>query len=316
MNSSLGRSGALAGAALFSFALAAAGGGVRPLTANSAGPLPGYSGAPGDSDCTACHTTNPVNSGSATPTITAPSVVTPGSAHVVGVSITGNQNPAKNGFEITLRDAAGSFVGSWTTLMLPPLFNAAKTQTHPFNAGYHEHSASGNTLSAWTMQWNAPTTLAPGPVTLYAAVNDADGDASASGDFIYVLSKKMFQASLTSPSSTWGLGALASLVFSAPGRAGDYYFIAPSEDPTPFPLGGAMELQVNPLTGFTAYALSTPTFFINLTGVLGSTDSATGYVYVPPLPALSGLSLHFAGVTTNATAVPTEVSNRFTALFQ
>ncbi len=316
MNSTLGRTSALAGAATFSVILALLGGGAAPLTANSAGPLPGYSGAPGDANCTACHTTNAVNSGSATPSITAPENVLPGQPHLIGVSLTGNQNVAKNGFEITLRDATGAFVGSWTTLMVPPLFNAAKTQTHPFNAGYHIHTSSGNTLSAWTMQWNAPTSLAPGPVTLYAAVNDANSDASASGDFIYVLSRKMFQASLTSPSSTWSLGALASLTLSAPGRAGDYYFIAPSEDPTPFPLGGAMELQVNPLTGFTAYALSTPTFFINLTGILGSTDAATGYVYVPPVPALSGLSLHFAGVTTNATAVPTEVSNRFTAIFQ
>jgi hypothetical protein len=318
MQSSYGRPAALAAAAAFAVTAAVMCGGTPVARASSGGPIPGVSNAPGDLNCTLCHTGSPLNPGPATAQITAPDQVVAGQPHTIGVSITNPQNAAKNGFQITVRTGAGVFAGSWTTLMAPPApgFAAAQTQTHPFNAAYHEHTASGNGRTSWTMQWNAPASLPPGPVVLYACVNDADGDASATGDQIYAVVKKMFQASLTSPSATWPTGALASLTFSAPGRAGDYFFIAPSDDPTPFDLGAPMELQVNPLTGFTAYALTTPSLFIGLAGVLGMTEQATGYVYVPPLPALSGLTLHFAGVTVDAQANATEVSQRFTATFQ
>jgi hypothetical protein len=305
-------------ALLFFFvAFVATGEGPARLLAHSSGPLPGYSGAPGDSDCTLCHTTYAVNSGGATVALTAPTTVVPGAVHTIGVSIANAQNAAKNGFQITARDGAGVFVGTWLATMVPPSFPAAQTQTHPFNAAYHEHTAAGNALASWTMSWTAPATLAAGPVTFYAAVNDADGDASASGDRVYTTSKKSFQASLTTPTTLWPIGGLYSLTLTAPGRAGDVYFIAPSEDPTPFPLGGPFELQVNPLTGMTAFALNGPPgLFIDVMGFVSPSDLAVASVYVPPLPALIGLQLHFAAVTTTPSFAVTEVSNRVTATFQ
>ncbi|HYC78820.1 MAG TPA: choice-of-anchor V domain-containing protein [Planctomycetota bacterium] len=300
------------------FAGVFAGVGAAPAPAHSSGPLPGYAGAPGDQNCTTCHTGNALNAGSATFVVAPPAFVTPGMQHAVNVSLVGAQNAAKNGFQITARDNSGVFVGSWVVTMTPAAgYNLNKTRNATGNPAYHEHSASGNTLAAWTMGWVAPATLTPGPITFYAAGNDADGDTSASGDFIYVASAKAFQASLTATTpGTWPIGAPQTLTLHVPGRGGDLYFIAPSEDPTPFDLGGGMELQVNPLTGFTALALSTPSIFQGIVGVLDPAGDATATIFVPTEPALIGLPLHFAGVSTTAAYVPTEVSNRVSVVFQ
>lgn len=310
------RGAALSTALAFSAGVALIGVGVRPAVASGSGALPGHSGAPGDLDCTACHSTYAVDSGSAVATLSAPPFVAANATLGLTVAVANPQNALKNGFQITARDGNGNFAGTWQATMIPPLFPAAKTQSHPFDPSYHGHTASGNNLTSWSMNWIAPASLPPGPVTFYGCVNDANGDFAPTNDRIYRFVAKTFQASLTSATTTWPVGGLYAMQLAAPGRAFDTYFVAPSEDPTPFDLGAPFELQVNPLTGFTAFAYSQPGIFIDMIGTLDATGAATPRVYVPPLPALSGLTLHFAAVTTTSNATPTEVSNRLTVVFQ
>jgi hypothetical protein len=79
------------------------------------------------------------------------------------------------GFEITARDTANQFVGSWTL--------DAETRFAGLGIEYVTHS-SPSVTGEWTINWMPPD-FATGPVTFYAAGNAANGNGSGSGDHIY-----------------------------------------------------------------------------------------------------------------------------------
>jgi hypothetical protein len=275
----------------------------------SSGPPAGYTGAPGEANCTLCHSSFLVNTGSAGFGVTVPQTFVPSTAHSVNVAFSGSSNP-RHGFEITARDGAGVASGGWQVVQIGLTKNAFGSTVH------HEHTSLGNAQSAWVMNWLAPASLPNGPVTFYAAGNQSNMDFTPGGDYIYTAAAKMYQATLSTPSTTWPMAVPNPITLVAPNHGNELYFIVPSVNPTPVSFGGPFLLEVTPDFAFLAFVYSTPQFFQNLNANLDAGGQATGTVTIPFYPPLSGFTLHFAGITADPQLNPTEVSNRVTITIQ
>src|SRR6185369_1763122 len=174
--------------------------GTRPVHAFSAGPPAGYTGAPLEEPeaCAECHV--PPDAGTGRISITAPQTYVPGQTYPITVTHT-NADPTRLrwGFELTVLDnasdeKAGDLQNNDSTTQV-------LNNTGPNSARqYIEHTAGGTFIgqqngASWTFNWTAPATDV-GPVTFYAAGNQANNDGNTSGDYIY----KTFVAS--APAST------------------------------------------------------------------------------------------------------------------
>jgi hypothetical protein len=288
----------LVGAALFPLAIEG--------HAFSSGPPPGYTNAPGEANCTICHSSFALDSGAANFTISVPQSYTPNSTNPVQVSFGPlSTSTPRHGFQITARNGDDVYVGGWQVVQTGLTKNAQGSTFH------HEHTLAGVALESWHMNWIAPASLPNGPVTFHACGNEANNAQGPFGDRIYSTKAKMYQAIVTTPEEGWAIGAthLVHLATSA-AHAGEIAFIVPSDDPTPVSLGGPFELEVNPYSGFYAFALGQPQVFQNLTSTLDASGHTTASVAVPNIPQLIGMPLHFAAITTDAALNPTEVSNR------
>ena len=146
------------------------------LLSYSSGAPFGYSGSPGDNGrtCNQCH----VAGSTYTPDFVVDGIpangYTPGQTYQLTLTVN-NANSAKKGFEACVEDDSHQRQGS---------FANADTHTQAIHSNeYVTHTSSGTTQSAWTFNWTAPAT-AQGNLTLYFAVNIADGNGSTSEDFI------------------------------------------------------------------------------------------------------------------------------------
>src|ERR1043166_540192 len=197
----------------------------------STGPPAGYTHAPGELDCSECHTTPAQSSG--TITVTAPQHYTPGVTYDITVThATQDPSRVRWGFELTALDSTDSKAGArlcppgvphahpapratqapsrvrggfgLTALDSPDSKAGALAPADGFtqvvnNSGhfparqYVEHAnkdGSDGTFSGqqfgahWTFKWTAPDADV-GPVTFYAAGNQANGAKNSSGDNIY-----------------------------------------------------------------------------------------------------------------------------------
>ncbi|REK02103.1 MAG: hypothetical protein DWQ38_06905 [Acidobacteria bacterium] len=166
---------------------------VKRVRASASGPSPSFTGAPGESDCTACHTDFVVNSGTGSIEITGVAAdFDPGEA--IPVTVTVSQNDAVIfGFQLTVLDENGLEAGA---LSLPKQ-NPAEMQivegfVNTDTRHYVEHTSQGTQptqfgTKSWTFTWTAPLNNT-GPVTFYAAGNAANSDGDSTGDFIYTTS--------------------------------------------------------------------------------------------------------------------------------
>jgi hypothetical protein len=157
----------------------------------SSGPPVSVSGAPGEGNCTACHSDFTVNSGKGGVTITGlPATYSPNQEIQVTVTVTQN-NTVGFGFQLTAVDAAGAAGGTFTV----PVQNPAQMQIITGNVSgnirsYVEHTKfgiGGGGDRSWTFTWQAPNQDI-GPISFYAAGNAVDSDGTSSGDFVYLTS--------------------------------------------------------------------------------------------------------------------------------
>lgn len=163
--------------------------GTRPVHAFSAGPPAGYTGAPQEEPeaCAECHV--PPDAGTGKISITAPQTYVPGQTYPITVSHT-NADPTRLrwGFELTVLDnASDEKAGELqsTDGLTQILSNAGPNSARQ----YVEHTAAGTFIgqqngASWTFNWTAPSTDV-GPVTFYAAGNQANNDGNTSGDYVY-----------------------------------------------------------------------------------------------------------------------------------
>ncbi|MFL6254715.1 MAG: PQQ-dependent sugar dehydrogenase, partial [Pyrinomonadaceae bacterium] len=164
--------------------------------AYSAGPPAGYSHAPGELDCSDCHTTPAQSAG--TLTLGVPQTYTPGLTYDITVaSASTDATRVRWGFQMTALDSADQKAGAFVPSDdLTRVINGEG----PFPAReYVEHTSKGTfpgqpNGANWSFRWTAPTEDV-GPVTFYLAGNQANGDGNSSGDNIYFTFKSAtFQA--------------------------------------------------------------------------------------------------------------------------
>jgi len=168
-----------------------------PGYGNSAGPLDGLTGAPGESNCTACHASFPLNSGAGQLAVNGlPQAYVPERTYALEIQLS-DPDAIRWGFEFTVLDAQGSSAGT-----LAPTDGATQVSTGgAFLRTYAKHTSAGTQLNqagsaTWLVDWTAPV-AGVGDVTLYMAGNAADGSFSSLGDRIYTGSRAAAEGSAT-----------------------------------------------------------------------------------------------------------------------
>ncbi|MBD3257027.1 hypothetical protein GF377_01245 [candidate division GN15 bacterium] len=153
----------------------------------SGGPPPARTGAPGDADCTGCHTSFPLNSGDGLLTVTAPATYITGQTYTISVDL---RDPGQErwGFQITALDAADQPAGT-----LEPIDSARTQKQTSGGREYVNHTSTGtddgtpDIAPGWIVQWTADNGVS-GDVTFYCAGNAANSADGNQGDFIYTTS--------------------------------------------------------------------------------------------------------------------------------
>lgn len=150
--------------------------------AYGSGPDNGYTGGPGESNCTACHDSHPLNSGNGSFSISGPAFLTPGQSYPITVTLA-DPGQQRWGFEI-------STLGLGACGITDPVNTQLSTE---FGNEYVKHTTEGSQWGvpdgpvSWTFSWTAPA-LAGAPVTFHAAGNAANGNEEPSRDYIYTTS--------------------------------------------------------------------------------------------------------------------------------
>ena len=161
---------------------------VRTARAFAEGPNPGHTGAPFELTCAVagCHGGEP-NTGPGQFQITAPPSYEPGQTYEITVKhMTTDTTRRRWGFQLTALDGTSNRAGNLQN-------SSGLTQVLEGGPGgnrqYIEHSFVGTfqgqtLLASWTFSWAAPASDV-GPVTFYAAGNEANNDGTENGDQIY-----------------------------------------------------------------------------------------------------------------------------------
>lgn len=157
----------------------------------SPGPPLGFTGAPGEGNCTGCHYTFALNSGGGKVEISGlPASYTPGQSYTVTVTLT-HPTARAWGFELTALDASGTSatVGALTvtnsTTVLKRDSNASGKLRTYLSHNDETGIAKGKTGSnSWSFSWTAPAASA-GDITFYAVGNAANNQISPEDDYIY-----------------------------------------------------------------------------------------------------------------------------------
>ena len=135
--------------------------------------LPGLTGAPGESNCTQCH------SGSVLPANATNGMTTIATSYQMGETYSfaiGSISNTANGFQMTVLDNSGAKAGSFVS-------GAANTAIQT-NGGKEYINQSSKTQN-WIIEWTAPSTDM-GPLTVYYAMNATNNNGNNSGDEVYV----------------------------------------------------------------------------------------------------------------------------------
>lgn len=168
-------------------------GGSNGIKASVFGPSPSFTGAPLENNCTACHSTFPVDSGSGNVRITGiPKNYLPNQS--VPITITVNDsNAVLYGFQMVVVNKLGESVG---TLTVPSGSPAQMQIVSGFVNGnsrqYIEHTNNGVVPTqfgskSWTFNWTPPS-VRSGKLSFFAAGNGANSDSTSGNDQIYTTS--------------------------------------------------------------------------------------------------------------------------------
>ena len=153
------------------------------------GGQPGLTGAPGESNCTACHAGSVLDGTTENQFTLVDAGFSPVGAYIPGASYTAtlqmSSNPAKKGFSsTTLDNATNSMAGSLTGMIIggtQEFQNAAMTRDYVS----HQSTSNTSTTALWSWTWDAPASDV-GDVTFYIATNLANDNGLNTGDEIYL----------------------------------------------------------------------------------------------------------------------------------
>jgi hypothetical protein len=166
------------------------------VSASAFGPTPSQTGAPGEANCTSCHTDFPVNSGMGSVTISnLPANYAPNQQ--INITVTTSQADAVvYGFELTAIDSLGRKAGTFTLpAQMPAQTQLVEGIVDGNQRTYVEHTVEGILPTAfgsksWTFTWRAPNP-GVGTVRFYVAGNAANSDGGPGGDHIYTSTKSI-----------------------------------------------------------------------------------------------------------------------------
>lgn len=159
----------------------------------ASGPPPGRTGAPGESNCTGCHS-GVVNSGSGSVMISGiPDSYQANEEFTLTVKVS-DPGQLRWGFQITALDAQNRPAGAVSPINRNLTRTASGTGTLEGRT-YVEHTSEGTQVgtrdsASWQVKWTAPSSDV-GPVTFYAAGNAANNNNASSGDNIYTIALTM-----------------------------------------------------------------------------------------------------------------------------
>lgn len=156
---------------------------------NSGGAPSGRTGAPGESNCTACHNTGVAQDGN---TVNELVLNGGGTDYTAGatesMTITLTDDAAINGFQLVALHSNDEMAGTFT---ITDNTNTKFVASGLLNRDYVTHTSNGNGLNSWTFDWEAP--IEGGDVTFYVATNKTNASGTDAGDIIY-LSQHTFTA--------------------------------------------------------------------------------------------------------------------------
>lgn len=168
---------------------------VRTVFAFSIGPPNNRTGSPADDFLTCrdgCHNSFALNAGGAEFSLSLPGQYSPGETVNITVFFT-QSNTAKHGFELSALDANNKHAGSFHRV-------DNKTQTDDGKGNYIKHTFAGSSQSgnaSWKVKWTAPSQEVSNPITFYAAGNEANGNNTNQGDYIYTTTVQINRATPT-----------------------------------------------------------------------------------------------------------------------
>ncbi|MCP4145982.1 MAG: T9SS type A sorting domain-containing protein [bacterium] len=166
--------------------------------AYSSSPPNGGTNAPGEGNCTGCHSSFPLNSGSGLLSISGlDGEYDAGQSYDLVVSLD-DPNAQRWGFEFTIIGDNGQEIGSLTSLDSHTQTSASgsKTYAKQTSIGSQNGTTTGVT---WTVRWTAPASGA-GDAFFYMAGNAANGNFSTSGDRIYAISEMWTESDVSAVS--------------------------------------------------------------------------------------------------------------------
>ena len=154
--------------------------------ASSGGAPNGLTGAPGESTCTNCHSTFPLNSGAGSLALGGfPESYVAGQTYDLTVTVS-DPDASRWGFELTIIEDGGATAPSVGQITLTDSgTSTGATALRTYLKQNASGTANGTTgAKSWTFQWTAPA-AGTGAVRAYVAGNAANGNFSTSGDRIY-----------------------------------------------------------------------------------------------------------------------------------
>lgn len=167
----------------------------------SSGPPTGYTNAPGEGDCTSCHSgANLVTSGSVWDSLTIEQIAPYGLGTVSSPFSFrirfANPSSIKYGFELcALEPSATSSSVSFGSLAVNNASSGLIQLVSGVPREYLEHTSFGtdapNNINTWTFDWVPPSSGFSGSVTFYICVNSTNSDGNSTGDTIFAKSFTM-----------------------------------------------------------------------------------------------------------------------------
>jgi PKD repeat protein len=155
------------------------------------GPGGGYSNAPGESNCTSCHSGSSINTSSSLITLTTngSSMLKYKTDSTYTIKVTATRSgTVKWGFEACpLKDSTNTTIGTLGLISSASDVQLTSTSIGGKTRYYSEHTSTGTAGSgtrSWSFTWKAPHTNV-GTITFYVAVNATNNDGTDGGDVIY-----------------------------------------------------------------------------------------------------------------------------------
>lgn len=158
---------------------------------NSGGAPTAKTGAPGEGNCTMCHSGS-VNDGNGTSSISFSGL---NNEYELGVTynmtLAISNGSSKNGFQLVVLDSAQNNDAGILTAS-----DLVNTQVTSNNRTYLNHTNTGNSQTSWNFQWTAPSNNV-GPITLYYSYNVSNAMNNTAGDQIFLASHTIYPSTTT-----------------------------------------------------------------------------------------------------------------------